>query len=101
MQGLIDGQAEFVRRIFGDLSGNYPLRSLKDVHRPFRLNSGQVARRHVILRQTLEDWDLPFDVKERWLKADDAIGRQLTQLSGSLTNGHRPDSHSDPTTDAS
>jgi len=76
---LVQGQVEFVRRIFGDRSGTYELRPLLQVHAPFSLLPGQIARRFQILKETLKDWEVDPETTNRWLTADQKIGKTLTQ----------------------
>ena len=75
---LVRGQVEFVRRIFGDRSGTYELRPLKQVHSPFKLLPGQIARRFQILKETLQDWKLDESCQKRWLNADEKVASSLT-----------------------
>ncbi len=70
IEKLVDGQVEYVRRLFGDHSGTYPLRSLKEVHQALRINAGQFDRRQKILVDLLRTRKIPEAASNRWLQAD-------------------------------
>ncbi len=56
----------------------YTGRPIVPLHRALRINAGQFRRRLAILKQEIEREQLPADIVARWLGAQEAMQRQVT-----------------------
>lgn len=66
---LIDKQLAFMSAAMGGPEA-YRGRSLKAAHAPLRIFEGQFARRHQVLRETLDDHGLAPEDRDAWLALD-------------------------------
>ena len=69
-QKLILDQAEFVNRSLGGPKRNYESRNLKKIHRPLNITGGHFDRRHQILKEVLNEFDVEEEIKELWINLD-------------------------------
>lgn len=69
-QKLITDQAEFVNRSLGGPHRDYEPRNLKQIHLPLKITSGHFDRRHQILKDVLEQYEVESDIKKMWLDLD-------------------------------
>jgi len=69
-QKLITDQAEFVNRSLGGPYRDYEPRNLKQIHLPLKITSGHFDRRHQILKDVLEQFEVESDIKKMWLDLD-------------------------------
>lgn len=69
-QKLITDQAEFVNRSLGGPHRDYEPRNLKQIHQPLKITSGHFDRRHQILRDVLDQFEVENDIKKMWLDLD-------------------------------
>ena len=69
-QKLISDQAEFVNRSLGGPHRDYEPRNLKQIHRPLKITSGHFDRRHQILKDVLDQFEVESDIKKMWLDLD-------------------------------
>ena len=69
-QKLITDQAEFVNRSLGGPHRDYEPRNLKQIHRPLKITSGHFDRRHQILKDVLDQYEVESDIKKMWLDLD-------------------------------
>lgn len=67
---LVIDQAEFINRSLGGPRRNYEPRNLKQIHKPLGITSGHFDRRHVILKEVLNDFQIDPDIRELWLQLD-------------------------------
>lgn len=61
----------------------YSGRPLREVHGPHRIMGGQFARRSQILREVLEEFDVPGPVATAWFEHIEAMRGQVTADTGS------------------
>ena len=69
-QKLILDQAEFINRSFGGPPRNYKPRNLNQIHKPLNITSGHFDRRHNILKETLDEFNIDEDIVQTWLQLD-------------------------------
>ena len=69
-QKLITDQAEFVNRSLGGPHRDYEPRNLKQIHQPLKITSGHFDRRHQILKDVLDQFEVENDIKKMWLDLD-------------------------------
>ena len=69
-QKLIRDQAEFVNRSLGGPHRDYEPRNLKQIHRPLKITGGHFDRRHQILKDVLDQFEVESDIKKMWLDLD-------------------------------
>ena len=78
---LVDKQVEYMRARLGEEEVEYTGEPIRQAHRNLPITVGQFDRRHKILRDVLEDWDVPEPVREAWLELDAAL-RELVVRTG-------------------
>jgi hemoglobin len=72
---------EFAARHLGaDVA--YTGKTLPEAHRPHRIMGGQFNRRLQILRETLEELEVPARVREHWIRHTEALREQITGDTG-------------------
>ena len=69
-QKLVLDQAEFINRSFGGPPRNYKPRNLNQIHKPLNITSGHFDRRHNILKETLDEFNIDEDIVQTWLQLD-------------------------------
>ena len=69
-QKLISDQAEFVNRSLGGPKRNYEPRNLKQIHRPLKITGSHFDRRHQILKEVLNEFNVDEEIKELWINLD-------------------------------
>jgi len=75
---LLRLEVEFAREHLGG-SGRYSGRPLHAAHAAHRILGGHFDRRLRLLEQTLEDHQVPSDVRERWLAHNRSLRAQVTR----------------------
>ncbi len=60
-------------------SGPYEGRPLRDAHERHRIMGGQFNRRLVLLEKTLREFNVPEDIRERWLEHTRALRAEITR----------------------
>ena len=69
---------EFAARYLGaDVA--YTGRPLSDAHAPHRIMGGQFMRRLVILRETLDEFEVPRHIAEHWLSHTESLLAVITR----------------------
>lgn len=69
---LVEHQLWFTARFLGGPS-RYAGRSLPDAHAELPLLKGHFDRRHYVLREVLEQHDVPAAVRDEWLRVDESL----------------------------
>jgi len=69
---LIEHQLWFTARFLGGPS-RYTGKSIPDAHARLPLLAGHFDRRHVLLKQTLEEQNVPEAVRAEWLRVDQQL----------------------------
>ncbi|OQX67289.1 MAG: hypothetical protein B6A08_16045 [Sorangiineae bacterium NIC37A_2] len=59
--------------------GPYEGRPLRDAHTRHRIMGGQFNRRLVLLEKTLREFNVPEDIRERWLEHTRALRAEITR----------------------
>lgn len=87
---LVQREYEFTARFLG---GDVPYtgRPMARAHRPHRIMGGQFDRRRQILKETLEDHQLPSDLQATWLEHVDRLRGQITQDAAGRCNVPEPE----------
>lgn len=70
---LIASQGRWLRGHLGDRAGSWTGGSIRTVHQHLPILPGQFDRRHYILKQLLERWEVPAHVRDEWLRLDAAL----------------------------
>lgn len=85
-QALIRSQIDYVHAHLGGRHGDYTGPSIRCAHAELPILSGHFDRRHQILIEVLEEFDIPQKVRQEWLKLDRVMrpmvleqGRQARQ----------------------
>ena len=68
----------FAARMLGGKEVKYTGKSIRDAHAAHPIMGGQFMRRQVILRQTLEDHQVPTEIINRWLQHNESLRGQVT-----------------------
>jgi hemoglobin len=79
---LIDSQIEYVRARLGDEDVRYTGPSIRRAHLELPILSGHFDRRHQILTEVLEEFEVPARVRDAWLELDRSL-RPLVLRTGS------------------
>jgi len=66
----------------------YQGRPLQEVHAKHPIMGGQFSRRLQILRETLERFDVPTDIREAWLGHTESLRQLITRDAGSDCDPH-------------
>lgn len=85
-EALIRSQIDYVHAHLGDRSGDYRGASIREAHAALPILPGHFDRRHQILKDVLQDFGAPEEVRRAWLALDRAMrpmvlkqGRQARQ----------------------
>lgn len=70
---LIRSQIDYVHANIGSRDGTYEGPSIRKAHEDLPILAGHFDRRHTILTQVLDDFDVPEHVREAWLSLDRAM----------------------------
>lgn len=76
---LIQKELELTARMLGASHIPYTGMPMRPVHAPHRIMGGQFERRQHMLRQVLDDHDVPEAVKTTWLRHTESLRPQITQ----------------------
>lgn len=91
---LIDHQYHFTARALGG-PVTYSGKTIAAAHKPLPILAGHFDRRHLVLRQTLEDHRVAEDIREVWLKLDLSFREVVVKApgapgTGQIRKGPRP-----------
>ncbi|MFB6263186.1 MAG: truncated hemoglobin [Bradymonadaceae bacterium] len=70
---IVDAQVEYLRAKVGEADVEYEGEPIRAAHRDLPITVGHFDRRHALLVETLEDWDVPEPARERWIEFDAAL----------------------------
>ncbi len=70
---LIRSQIAYVHANLGSRRGTYEGPSIRKAHEDLPILAGHFDRRHTILTQVLDDFDVPEHVQKAWLSLDRAM----------------------------
>lgn len=79
-QSLIDSQIEWLSAHLGDRSGTYTGLNLRAAHKNMAILPGHFNRRHVILKNVLDEFEVPLLVKEAWLELDQRLYAMIVRV---------------------
>ncbi len=77
---LIESQISWLNAKLGDRSGTYEGLNLRVAHQNLAITSGQFNRRHLILKELLEEFETPEHVQEEWLNLDRGLFDMIVKL---------------------
>lgn len=80
-QRLIDMQIEYLRARLGDEDVDYSGQPIRGAHEDLPITVGHFDRRHQILKDVLDEWDVPDHVREAWVELDASL-RDLVVRTG-------------------
>ena len=69
-EALVQSQIAYVHAHLGDRAGDYDGPSIRNAHIDLPIMRGHFDRRHQILKETLDEFDVPEHVQEAWLELD-------------------------------
>ncbi len=69
-EALIRSQIDYVHAHLGGRHGDYSGPSIRRAHAELPILAGHFDRRHQILREVLEEFDVPERVQKAWLQLD-------------------------------
>ena len=72
-EALVQSQIAYVRANLGGRHGDYQGPPIRKAHADLPILSGHFDRRHQILAETLEAFDVPQHVREAWLDLDTSM----------------------------
>jgi hemoglobin len=78
---LVETQIEYLRARLGDEEVEYTGESIRASHENLPITVGHFDRRHEILKEVLDDWDVEGVAREEWLELDAAL-RDLVVRTG-------------------
>ena len=81
IERIIDRQVQYLRKHLGDGSATYDGESIRKAHSELPITSGHADRRHQLLRETLDDWEMPATSRKAWLQLDASL-RDLVVRGG-------------------
>lgn len=88
-QRIKEKEYEFAARHLG-ADVEYTGRPLDQAHAAHRIMGGQFMRRLRILEQTLEEFDVPPQVRDHWIAHTESRRQLITQdARGTCNDGHR------------
>lgn len=80
-------QVQYVRARLGNEQVEYTGESIRRAHLDHPILSGHFDRRHTILKETLEEYDVPEHVREAWLGLEQRL-RELVVRTGAQAREH-------------
>jgi len=81
-QRLVAMQVEYLRARLGNEEVEYTGEPVRAAHRDLPITVGHFDRRHAILEQVLEDWEMPDWPRDEWLELDAALRDLVVQTGG-------------------
>ena len=85
---LVQSQIQWLTAHLGDRSGTYEGKNLRVAHQDLPITSGHFNRRHLILRELLEEHELADSVQEAWLKLDLGLFDMIVKLGEKKRGDH-------------
>lgn len=79
-QRLVESQMAYLSAHLGDRSGTYDGPTIRAAHAHVPVLPGHFDRRHKLLRDILEEWDVPEHVKDEWLALDLSLRKFVVHL---------------------
>ena len=74
---LIASQINYVHAYLGGRQGSYDGPSIRKAHQDLPILVGHFDRRHTILREVLEEFDVPRHAAKAWLDLDQAMRKMV------------------------
>lgn len=78
---LVERQVEYARARLGAGDVEYTGTPIREAHASLPIRAGHFDRRHDLLRQVLEEYDVPEHVRETWLELEIRL-RELVLQTG-------------------
>ncbi|MGM0558183.1 MAG: truncated hemoglobin [Myxococcota bacterium] len=78
---IVDAQVQYVRARLGSEDVEYTGKAIRKAHLDHPILTGHFDRRHQILRETLEAYDVPEHVRDAWLDLEQRL-RDLVVRTG-------------------
>ena len=72
-EALIASQIDYIHAHLGSRQGRYEGPSIREAHRDLPILVGQFDRRHQILGEVLQEFEVPERVRQAWLNLDQAM----------------------------
>lgn len=88
-EALIRSQIEYVHANIGGRQGRYEGPSIRKAHKTLPILSGHFDRRHQILKDVLQDFDVSKQVHRAWIALDLAM-RPMVLKQGKDVRGQGP-----------
>jgi hemoglobin len=81
LEHLVDMQVAYLRARLGNEEADYGGESIRAAHRDLPILPAHFDRRHELLVETLEDWDVPEHVYDAWVDLEQRL-RDLVVRTG-------------------
>ena len=81
LDDIVDAQVQYVRARLGDERVTYTGEPIRRAHLEHPILSGHFDRRHTILVETLDDYEVPEHVREAWIELEQRL-RELVVRTG-------------------
>ena len=81
LDDIAAAQVEYVRARLGNEDVEYSGKAIRRAHLEHPILSGHFDRRHQLLRETLEEFDVPDHVRRAWLDLEQSL-RELVVRTG-------------------
>lgn len=78
---IIERQVQYLVKHLGDGSAEYEGEPIRRAHRDLPITDGHADRRHHLLEETVADWEMPDEARDRWLELDASL-RDLVVRTG-------------------
>jgi len=77
---LIESQMAYLSAHLGDRSGTYEGPTIREAHARLPILAGHFDRRHKVLADVLEEWEVPEHVREEWLELDLSLRKFVVSM---------------------
>ena len=85
-ESLVASQMRWLRAHLGDRSGSWDGGSIRALHEHLPILAGHFDRRHYVLRQLLQRWDVPAHVQDEWLRLDESLRPLVINLGAAAAD---------------
>jgi hemoglobin len=92
---IIDRQTQYLMKHLGDGSTTYEGEPIRKAHQDLPITSGHADRRHQLVEETLDDWEMPASARQAWLELDASL-RDLVVRTGEQRRDEMTGTASDP-----
>lgn len=88
---LVEMQVEYARARLGVADVEYTGTPIRRAHDSLPIRAGQFDRRHDLLREVLDEYDVPGHVREAWLELEQRLRDLVLQTGEEVRDEMLPD----------